>query len=925
MFARIRSLWQSMRHRSQLERDLDDEMRFHLEARADDLVRTGLSRPEALRRARLEFGFRESYKDRCRESRRVNWAEDLAQDVRFGLRTLRKSPGFTAIATLTLALGIGANTTIFSAADGIFLDPLPYADASHLVTIARGQVAWGLYPEEIEDLQKQCPAFDRVTVYAESTFGYVHSGDDVTPRKSTYVPADFFFLLGVKPLLGRVIVPQDSQPGNEHVAVLSYLMWRDMFGGDDGIIGRKILIGNSDQSRNEYFTVIGVMPREFELGIDWLGEKTEGLWEPLVPAPMDRHGRVSETILARLKKGASIAEARAEVKTISARFAPLFPPGSEHIDLSMKNLQRYSTSDIQDLRTAFLILLGAVGFVLLLACVNLSALLTARAWARQKEIAIRQTLGASHLRILRQLLAESLLLALAGGALGLLLSIWGIRVILAILPPGTPRLDRVVINARVLWFTLTISILAAILFGLAPALQRSARRFGRAFAGGLRGSFAGPVTRERRRLRSVLVIAEVALAVVLVTGGALMVRSFEKLIHQNMGFRTDHVLTMQVQLSQSNCGEAVTPKKKDDSKDKSHSPGRKNNAAEGESQMSGDQKKAPAPPKPCPTVAEALTGLQSLKEIENAGFESYHEESDELIVEGGSGEPISNSVELDGGNVGPGYFSAMGIRLLRGRDFVADDARSDQKVAIVSEGFARRYFPGDPLGRRFRVKFEHYPPDGPWMQIIGVVNDVRLPALVSSGYEPDSYYMPIPNGAGARLVVRTSIDPMPMATSVERVVHAVDSRAAITELKTMDQVVTEAAAEPRFQTVLLGSFSALGLLLALIGIYGVISYDVVQRTHEIGVRMALGATPADALRLIIREGMALAVVGIAIGIAGALALTRFLTSFLFEIKPNDPATFGTVAAALALAALAASWIPARRAMRVDPMVALRHE
>lgn len=550
-----------MFHRKRTTTDFSDEIQAHIELEVDRLREEGLNEEAARAAAYRKFGSARRARETFYESQRWMWLDHLLQDVRYGVRTLRKSPGFTAVAVLTLALGIGANTTIFSAANGIFVAPLPYSDASRLLTIARGQVGWGMYPEEVEDLQKQCPAFDRVTMYAESPFRFVHSGEDVILRPASYVRAEFFSLLGVTPLLGRAIAAQDERAGNEHVAVLSYLMWRDVFGSEADIVGRRILISNFDQSMTQYFTVVGVMPREFELGIDGSGENQDGLWEPLVSLSPDRNGRVWDTVLAHLKKGASIAEARAEVQTISARYAPRFPPGTELIELQVKNVGRLSTEGFSDLRTAFFTLLGAVGFLLLLACVNVSALLTARAWRRQREIAIRQTLGATRSRILRQLFTESLLLAVAGGALGLLLSFWGIRIILAILPPGTPRLDRVVIDARVLWFTLAIAFLSAILFGLAPALQRSARRFGSGLPGGSAGSFAGPVTRQRHLLGSVLLIAEVALAVVLVTGGALMVRSFERLIHQDMGFRADHLLTMQVQLSQSNCGATVVPKK----------------------------------------------------------------------------------------------------------------------------------------------------------------------------------------------------------------------------------------------------------------------------------------------------------------------------------------------------------------------------
>jgi putative ABC transport system permease protein len=911
---KLRATWQRITglfRRERRDADLAAELEAHLQFHIEDNLRAGMSPQEARRQALIKLGGLDQVKESYRDRRGLPWLDSFLQDIRFALRLLRKNPAFTATAVLTLALGIGANTTVFSAANGLFLDPLPYADSSRLVNIRRSQVGWGLYPDEIDDI-RHCPAFDRVEVIG-GDFRMVLGGTLPARREVTHVPDDFFPTLGVKPLLGRTFLPQDEQPGNERVAILSYILWRDSFGSDANIVGRSISV------KDEPYTVIGVMPREFKLGVDWLGESADGLWAPYVPPQPDRGGRWSVSLIAHLRKGATLAEARAQVQTISARFASRFPPGSDHLDLVVSNVQRSTSPDLRTLQTALMILLGAVGFVLLLACVNLSALLTARAWSRQKEIAIRQTLGATRLRIIRQLLSESLLLAVAGGALGLLLSVEGIRVLRAIIPPHTPRLDRIVVDARVLWFTIGISFLAAILFGLAPALQRSARRLGGALVGGLGGSFANPVTKERHLLRSALVVAEVALAAILVAGGALMLRSFEKLVHVDTGVRTDHVLTMWVDLTGSNCQSAQK-------------------AATDSSKVGTSHNDSGAPPVPqaCPpSMDELLSRVRSVTGVQSAALKfggpimggGY---TNELIVDGQNGGQTSTDVSLTGQPVGTDYFATMGMRMLQGRDFEAYDAISHQHVAIVSESFARRFFSGDALGKRFRTDFNNQQPKGELNEIVGVVNDVRdhgIPGSSLSSFNPaPSYYTPYPTGAGiGELLVRTSADPLVMAPAIEQIVRSTDNRALITELETLDQAVADSSAQPRFQAAVLGSFGALGLLLALIGIYGVLSYSVAQRTNEIGIRMALGASRGDTLRMIIGEGMALTGVGIAIGIAGALALTRVLNSFLFEIKPNDPLTFAGVATALVLAALAACWIPARRAMRVDPMVALRHE
>ena len=930
LLKRLRSLLR----RDRLDLDLDDELQFHLEQKILDLVAAGLPPNEARRRARLDFGSLVKAREASRDTRGTRLFEEFAQDIRYALRMLRKSLVFTAVAVFTLAFGIGANTAIFSAVNGILLDPLVYPNASRLIRIEREQIGWRFTRDEMNEIRHDCTDLERSSPFG-SWNAAVHGATLTKTRSVVAVSADFFPMLGVKPLLGRPILPADTQPGNDRVAVFSYRLWRDLFGSDNRILGRSILIGEDD------FMVIGVMPKSFDLA-EFAGdtESFDGLWTPISPTSPDLEVRNGFTygMIGRLKKGVTMSQLKAQLATISARLAAARPPaqsqlgGLDILSASLKHTKYPSGAD------PLLILFGAVGFVLLLACINLSALLLTRAWTRQHELAIRRTLGASRFRIVRQLLCESFLLAGAGGALGFLFSFWGTRAIRVFAPPRTPRLEHVVIDNRVFLFAAGISILAAFLFGLAPALHAASRRVGQSLPGGLGNSFAAPRARQRNPLRSALIICEVALALILATGGGLLSRSLYKLMNLDTGTQADHVISMSVQLSETLC------KKPEDPDcalivrsilDAAQAiPGVRNVAVSAESSpFSG---------------GDGIPGFRYPGEPLGLG----------LYIEGESGNRIARG-GIGSQYVTPGVFSTVGMRLLAGRDFEPSDIRpnpvvpssesqapsskkdsrskKDSKktdsgywcthdgppVAIVSEQFAKEYFSGNPIGKHFTTCLGK---DGSasWTQIIGVVNDVRDHSLlrISPG---SAYYVPFQSGRSWVLLARTSTDPMPIAPALARVVLSVDKGASISEIQTLGQIVAESASQPRFDAALLGSFGILGLIIAMVGIFGVVAFSVEQRTHEIGVRMALGATPSDALRMIVGQGMALVAAGIAIGLAGALALTRFLQSLLFEIKPNDPATFVIVAVALALAALAACYIPARRAMRVDPMVALRYE
>ena len=701
------------------------------------------------------------------------------------------------------------------------------------------------------------------------------------------VSADFFPMMGVKTLLGRPIKAADEQAGGQRVAVLSYRLWQEDFGGDSNVLGRTLLIDD------EPYRVIGVMPPNFDLGISG-----KGLWKPLMPDPKSGLNRDYRfySIAARLKKGVSIKQANAQLKTISARLSAEYPKEEKDLDLTAVGVKDQMVTRV---RAGLLILLGAVGFVLLIACVNVSALLVARAWARQREIAIRKALGATRPRLIRQMLSESVLMAIVSGALGLLFAASAIGAVRVIAPPYTPRIDLVRLDGNVLWFTLGISLLAAVVFGIAPALQATARRMGYGLKEGLGGSSAACAPRQRHFLRGALVAAEVSLAVILVLGAALMVRSFEKLMHVDTGIRSDHVLTMLVVFSDGVCG-AKTP-----------------DACAG-------------------PYEDVLGRIESLPEVQSAAISQGYALMggryvvSDLYVEGSP----DNQMATKGAHLGsflshhavtPSYFETMGIRLLAGRDFTSADTDTSVRVAIVNQKFAADFLSGNPLGQRVAVTKDKTG-NLEWMQIVGVVSDDR-DASLEGAPEPLFYQSARQVGYwGTRnFVIRTSGNPLAIAPAIEKQVWAVDKNAPIEGIRTMDQNIANSAAEPRFETSLLASFGGLGLLLAVAGIYGVMSYAVAQRTHEIGVRIALGASRSDVLRLVVGGGTKVALIGIVSGLAVSWALTRLLRSLLFEVSPTDPVTFVGVGVLLLVVAMAACYVPARRAMRVDPMVALRHE
>jgi putative ABC transport system permease protein len=869
--------------RRQFERDLQEEMRLHVELREREQVENGLPAEEAHYAARRQFGNDLVLRERSRDMWGWTGVEQLIQDVRYGLRMLVKNPGFTAVAVVALALGIGANTAIFSVVNAVLLRPLPYNNSDRLVVILHGGTD-PVAPANFLDWRKQNHVFEGMGA-AESWTPTLTAVERPEQLWALRVTSDIFPILGVQPLLGRTFSPDEDQPGKEHEAVLSYGSWQRHFGGDAKVIGRSMTLDG------ESYTVIGVMPREFKFAPFW-ATKAE-LYVPFAfgDRATSRNGN-SLRIFARLQPGITLAEARAEMATITARLNKEYPGTNRDVEvLSLKD------KVVGEVRPALLVLLGAVGFVLLIACANVAHMLLARATVRQKEIAVRTALGARRLRLVRQFLTESILLAFLGGGAGLLLALWGIRVLVALSPAGIPRVETIGLDSHVLMFMFGVSVLTGIAFGLFPALKASAVSLNDSLKEGGRGSTESI---RRNRLRSLLVASEFALALILLIGAGLMIRSLFALQAIDPGFNPQHLLSMVVRVGGSKAGE----------------PGHR-----------------------AAFYQHLLEQVQSLPGVQSASYINH------LPLAGDiwgwpfwvQGRPIPPPGE---GNVAvyrvvmPGYFRTMQIPIVRGRDVIDADQMNAPGAVVVNEALAHRVWPGDdPIGKHLTMDDPTKPAPN-WLTVVGVAKnakqnewaadpyfEVYLPYLQSHEFQES------PKSAWAylTLVVRSTGDPTSLGSAIESEVRSLDKNAVVSQVQTMEQVVSDSTAQPRFYLLLLATFAAVALVLAAVGIYGVMSYSVSRRTHEIGIRMALGAERRDVLRLVVGQGMVLALAGTAVGLLGALGLTRLMASLLYGVKPYDPATFLVVSVVLCLVALAANYIPARRATKIDPMVALRYE
>jgi putative ABC transport system permease protein len=805
---------------------------------------------------------------------------DLRQDLRYGLRTLLKNPGFTIVAVIALGLGIGANSAIFSVVNSVLLRPLPFKSPKQLVMVWENATHLGFpkntpSPPSFLDWQRQNTVFTGMAAMSERSFNLtgVSEPERLEGRR---VSANLFDLLGVPALLGRTFVPDDDRI-RAHVALLSYSLWQRSFGSDPGIIGRAVTLNGQS------YTVIGVMPRGVHL--PGYGNWNDELWVPIAFTNEESTDRGTHflDVIARIKPGITLKQAQAEMETIAARLAKEYPKYNTRIGATVTPLHEEIVGDI---KPALLILLGAVGFVLLIACANVANLLLARAAVREKEIALRLALGASRSRLTRQFLSESVLLAFLGGGFGLLLALAGIRVLKTFIPASIPQTQTISIDGKVLLFTALTALLTGIVFGLAPAMHASHSNLNDSLKEGGRDSASG---RKGNRLRDLLVIAEVAVSFILLVGAGLLINSFLHLRNLDPGFRADHLLTMKVNLSEL---------------------------------------KYPDGERRSVFFDEVLRRIGTLPGVQSAAVAgnlplTYNGDSATIAVEGIADPPPDQWPDVIYRAIGPGYFSTMGILMIRGHDFTDQDKEDSTKVVVISEKTAQHYWPGeDPIGKRLKPGATNS--DIPWREVIGVVKDVRQNDFIAQPKMQMYFnYRQLKDLAANALIVRTSVDPMSLATPVRNSIWAVDKDQPVADVDTMDHIVSAAIARQRFSMLLLGIFATLALMLAAVGIYGVMSYSVAQRTQEIGIRMALGARRTDVLQMTIKQGLKLVSIGMILGLVAAFLVTRILTSQLFGVSATDPITFTGISLVLLAVAILASYLPALRATRVDPITALR--
>jgi putative ABC transport system permease protein len=876
----LRALFRTER----VSQELDEELKSFYEMAAEEKMRQGTSRKEALRTVRLERGNLEVTKEVIRSAGWESLVETLWQDLHFAARMLRKNPGFAVVAVLTLSLGIGANTAIFSVVNGVLLRPLPYKDSNRLVQLTehdqkRGvDFDWVSFPN-FHDWKEQSKSFQDMAAYKFHMLKLTHVSE-AEMLFGIKVSANLLSTLGAEPMLGRNFRPDEDQPGRDHEIILGYDTWKGMFGADPRLIGRTLTLDD------EPYTVIGVMPASFNFPVtvpvtSSLPTRKTAFLTPLgIALNPDQRDWNMLAVVARLKPDATISHARADLGRVASNLELQYPAQNRGISVRVEPLLDQVVGDI---RLPLWTFLGAITLVLLVACANVTNLLLARATIRQREMALRTSLGASRSRLVRQLLTESLLLAFAGGALGILLAYGGIILLHALCPESLPRIADVAIDGRVLIYTLVVSIFTGIIFGLAPAL------------GVVRTDVSQPLKGQRStpakysRLRSALVVSEVALSLALLVGAGLMLKSFVRMERVDPGFRAEKLLTVWTILSESK-----------------YAP----------------QQQAAFYQQAWQRI-ETLPGVKSVGAIDNLPLSGIHGGGPFTI----EGHPTES--DLDAPNayrcvISANYFRTMGIPLVQGREFTELDRDGMPTTLVINETAAHRYWPGqNPVGSDISFTTGRTQPT--WLEIVGVVKDVlhdglELPAK-------PTIYIPFLQSPQAFVVtvVRTDIDPASLSSTVRGVIATVDKDQPVLMTRTMADIYSDAVAQRRFNTALIVGFGTLALLLAVVGVYGLMAFAMTERTHEMGVRIALGAEHWHVLKLVLGQGLRLTLAGIAFGLAASIFLTNFFSKLLFDVQKTDPATFIVVSLSLEAIALLACYIPARRATKVDPMVSLRHE
>lgn len=874
----LRARLRGLTGRDRIIRDIDKELRFHVEMETQENVRRGMGPGEARRAALRSFGNVCAVRDAAYEVRGGGMFESILRDARYGARSLAKNKGFTAVAVLTLALGIGANAAIFAVIDAVLLRPLPYPESGRLVRLYAIDAAaetFGVSPADFLEGYSRAESFEHLAAYRETSFNA--SAQEGAERLSgAVVSPEFFSVMGVNPLRGRAISPAQDAPGGPRVVVLGHSLWQKRFGGDPSVLGQSINLDGEPR------TVVGVMPEGFQFpaGAElWASARYAVPEHPLRPTqdPTARRDSQYFEVIGRLRPGVELERASAEAKAVAGRFKQQYGEEEESVSAKVVSLHE---DVVGDTRSALLLLVGAVAILLLIACANVANILLARGATRQKEIALRLALGAGRVRLVRQFLTESLLLALVGGGLGVLLALWALAPLKALVPPDMSGGTPLTLDARVLAFTALVSLGSALIFGLFPALNLADQDLNGVLKEGGRGAASGA---RSNRARRVLVVSEIALAAVLLTGAGLLIRSLDRLLDVPAGFNPERVLTGQLTLPQARYPEKA-------------------------------QRAA--------FVGRVLEQLGGSPDVESAAIISripmnFGRSTRSVEIQGKT--PTTSDVTPDYLSTTPGYFRSMSIPLLAGRDFDARDVAGAQRVIIVNEAMVRNFWPGeDPLGKLMKT-------DDEWSQVVGVVGNVRQISLAMA--PPSAVYVPYAQDPWPfmSVVVRAKSSTAGAAPTLLGAVGRVDRDVPLYDVRPMEEVLTTSVSARRWRTLLLSLFAFTALGLACLGIYGVTAYSVTQRTHEIGIRMTLGARKGDVLRLIVAQGLKLAVVGVVAGLLAALALSRLATSMLYGVEAADPLTLVAVSAILFGVTAAACLIPARRATRVDPLVALKYE